>query len=91
MSDTTAIPHVLHFAPDGTAAGLYTERIDLHEIGRLDVCRATSVEFDDESQLWEVHDYTGHRLFTHRSRQACLDWERQHFNADHPTTPVSKP
>lgn len=90
MSESAAIPHVLYFAPDGTGAGLYTERVDLREIGRLDVCRATTVEFDDESQLWEVHDFTGHRLFQHPSRQTCLDWERRHFN-DGPTPTPQKP
>jgi len=87
MTASAPIQHVLHFAPDGTGAGLYTELVDLHEIGRLDVCRATTVAFDDTSQCWEVHDFTGHRLFTHRSRQACLDWERRHFNE----TPTPNP
>ena len=82
------IPHVLHFLPDGRGAGLYTELVDLREVGRLDVCRATTVEFDDKSQCWEVHDFTGHRLFSHRSRETCLDWERRHFNEEpQPTNP----
>jgi hypothetical protein len=89
MSENAVIPHVLHFAPDGTGAGLYTELVDLREIGRLDVCRATTVEFDDPSQLWEVHDFTGHRLFRHPSRQTCLDWERRHFNEEPNPTPAS--
>jgi hypothetical protein len=78
--------HVLHFTPDGSAAGLYTEAIDLNSIGRLEITRASSVEFNDDTQQWEVFDYLGVRQFSHRSRQACLDWERQSFNQPNPDT-----
>ena len=76
-------PDVLRFAPDGTGAGLYTERIDLRQIGPLEVVRASRVEFDAPSQRWEVRDLSGRRLHADPSRQACLDWERRHFN-QHP-------
>ena len=82
--------HVLHFTPDGVGAGLYTEAIDLHAIGQLEITRASNVEFNDDTQLWEVFDYLGVRRFSHRSRQACLDWERQSFNHTNPdTTPMT--
>ena len=79
-SATITIPEVIHFNPDGTGAGLYTELIDLKQIGRLDVTRASNIEFNDDNQQWEVFDYTGHRVFTHSSREECLRWERRHFN-----------
>lgn len=87
MSHTATIPEVIHFQPDGTGAGLYTELIDLREIGTLDVSRASNVEFNIEFQQWEVFDFTGRVVFTDPSRAACLRWERIHFNE----SPTSNP
>lgn len=82
---TTPIPEVIHFQPDGTGAGLYTERIDLKEIGVLDVNRASNVEFNPDTQQWDVFDYTGTRVHSDPSREACLRWERSFFNETLPT------
>lgn len=73
-------PEVIHFQPDGTGAGLYTEVIDLKEIGALDVSRASNVEFNPDTQQWEVFDYTGTKVFTDPSRETCLRREREYFN-----------
>ncbi len=81
------IPDTLHFQPDGTGAGLYTERIDLREIGDLEVVRASEIEFNAADQRWEVFDYTGSKVFSAPSREACLRWERAHFNQQ-PAGPV---
>ncbi len=86
MTSDTTIPEVLHFQPDGTGAGLYTEAIDLQQIGVLAVNRASEVEFNADTQQWEVFDYTGARVFTDPSREACLRWERRHFNQTDTTT-----
>ena len=82
------LPEVIHFNPDGTGAGLYTELIDLREIGSLEVIRASEIEFNETTQQWEVFDYTGTRVFTDPSREACLRWERQHFNQSQPSPPT---
>ena len=73
---------VLCFTPDGDGHGLYTEVIDLQTLGSLAVRRATVIEFNIGTQLWEVRHPDDPRavLFTHRSRQACLDWERLCFD-----------
>ena len=78
--NNSIIPEVIHFQPDGTGAGLYTELIDLKEIGVLDVSRASNIEFNVEFQHWEVSDFTGRVVFTDPSRENCLRWERIHFN-----------
>ena len=71
---------VLTFTPDGLGHGLYTEAIDLGVIGQLVVARATRIEFDNKSQYWRVYPAHGRKaLFNSPSRQACLDWEREHL------------
>ena len=68
------------FKPDGTGHGLYTEVIDLSTIGALEIHRATTIEFNNDSQAWEVKDNDGEILFGNPSRSACLEWEHQRFN-----------
>lgn len=84
---TSDIPHTLHFQPDGFGAGLYTELVDLREIGLLEVSRASEIEFNDATQEWEVFDYTGRKVHSDPSREACLRWERQTFNQPETTQP----
>lgn len=71
---------VLYFDEDGTGRCFYTEAIPLQELGLLSIQRTTHVEFNENSQCWEVLDLHGESAFQHPSRQACLDWEREYFN-----------
>lgn len=71
---------VLKFDPTGNGHCLFTEAIDLSSLGALEIARASSIEFNNQSQQWEVKSPEGERLFSHPSRQACLDWEHQYFN-----------
>jgi len=70
---------VLTFNPNGTGSCLYTELIDLHSIGRLEVSRASTIEFNNQTQRWEVKDHRGHLRFFARSRAACLEWEHNNL------------
>lgn len=70
----------LMFKPDGICVGLYTEMIDLSRIGRMKIVRATSIEFDNDKQVWRVKDMEGFPLFAASSRQKCLNWEQQYLN-----------
>ena len=67
---------VLTIAPNGTGSCLYTELIDLKSIGSLEVTRATQIEFNNETQFWEVKNLKGSVLYFSRSRTACLAWEQ---------------
>jgi hypothetical protein len=67
----------LRFDPGGHIGCLYTEAIDLRALGRLHVVRATDIRFNDSTQKWDVHDAaTGQLLFSHQSRNECLNWEQ---------------
>ena len=71
---------VLTFHQNGIVTGLYTEAIPLTELGYLTVERASSIEFNGTSQKWEVKSLDNKTLFSHHSRQTCLEWGHQQFN-----------
>jgi hypothetical protein len=72
---------VITFVPDGTARCLWTEAVPLHELGRLEVTRASNIEFNNSTQRWELKDRTGKVRFVAQSRSACLQWEQHHLQA----------
>jgi len=71
---------VLKFDATGSGHCLYTEAIDLSSLGALEIVRASSIEFNNQTRQWEVKGVEGAVLFSNPSRQACLDWEQQYFN-----------
>ena len=71
--------HTIAFTPDGMARCLWTEALPLHEIGRLEIIRATNIEFNNATQHWEVKDRKGKVRYFARSRSACLEWEHQNL------------
>ena len=85
----------LRFDCQGLVGCLYTELVDLRELGRLQVVRATEITFEPEDQTWEVRAAsTGGLLFSHNSRGECLRWEQEHLQprADEATaTPTIHP
>ena len=72
--------HLVH--PEGTAHCLWTEALPLHELGRLEVTRASNIEFNNATQQWEVKDRRGRIRFIAKSRSACLEWEQQNLQPD---------
>jgi hypothetical protein len=54
----------------------------LHELGRLQITRATTIEFNNSTQHWEVTDRKGKVQFISMFRKACLDWEQQNMQAE---------
>ena len=68
------------FSSDGNGHCLYTEAILLGSIGTLEIKRATNIEFNDHTQLWEVRDAKNNGiLFQNASREICLCWEHENF------------
>ena len=71
--------HTIIFSPDGTARCLWTEAVPLHELGRLEVSRASIIEFNNATQRWEIKDRKGKVRFFAMSRSSCLEWEQQNM------------
>ena len=49
----------ISFNHDGTAQCLWTDALPLHELGRLEIHCATNIEFNNQTQHWEVKDRKG--------------------------------
>lgn len=73
-------PVIMTITADGTARCLWTEALPLADLGRLDIKRATGIEFDNRVQAWRVYDGMGDCLYCSPSRDACLAWEQKHLN-----------
>ena len=72
----------ISFNIDGTAHCLWTEALPLHELGRLEITRASNIEFNNFIQRWEVKDRKGQVRFIAKSRSACLEWEQQNLQPE---------
>jgi hypothetical protein len=72
----------ISFKPDGTAQCLWTEALPLHELGRLEIHRATNIEFHNSMQHWDVIDSKGKVRFIAKSRSACLEGEQRNLQPD---------
>ena len=70
---------VISFSPDGSGRCLYSELIDLKQLGALQIQRASRIEFNNQKQRWELQNLKGRVLFFSRSRAVCLAWEQQHL------------
>ena len=71
--------NTIQFTPDGSAHCLWTDAISLHGLGRLEITRASNIEFDNVTQHWEVKDRRGKVRLIARSRTACLEWEHENL------------
>ena len=74
--------HTITFALDGTARCLWTEAVPLPELGRLEIQRASTVEFNAATQCWEVRLASNPDVvaFSNASRETCLNFERKTLN-----------
>ena len=61
----------------------FAEELDLAAIGPLTITRASTIEFNAASQLWEVRLASSPAtvVFSDPSREKCLVWERDKLNA----------
>jgi hypothetical protein len=75
---------VIQFAPDGTGSAVYTDALPLSDIGQLRMQRASTVEFNEASQEWEVRLASAPEVvaYTGPSREGCIAWEVAKLNRD---------
>lgn len=68
----------LWFKDDGTVTSVWHDVLTKLDLGPAKVKRASTIEFNDRRQVWEVR-LAGRRgvAFRHPSRTACLRWEKQ--------------
>lgn len=74
------MPEIVFKIAGGTIESLWQESIPMGEIaegGRMDVTRASSIEWS--GGLWRV-EIAGEVVFSHPSRNVCLEWEHDHIN-----------
>lgn len=67
----------IRIRPDGLIKCLYNDRFPLAKLGRLEVQRASHVEFNHATQQWEVRlaSDPARVAFTDPSRDKCIAWE----------------
>jgi len=74
-----AIP-VVEFDENGDVVTLYTDEIDLYELGVIgEVRRASHVEFDEARQEWMVLTPDGDVVHRDRNRERAIEWEIRNF------------
>jgi hypothetical protein len=66
---------------DGNITTLWTEAIPLQELGGLEICRASTIEFNATTQQWEVRfSKSTEVVFRDPSRAKCIAWEVEELN-----------
>ena len=67
--------------PTGAVICLHSDLIPLQTLGRLTTRRATTVEFNEAIQEWQVKEPgCGAVYYSHPSRENCLKWEHRTFS-----------
>lgn len=68
---------VLEIDETGNVSCLYTDEINLYDIGMVqNVTRASHIEFDEQTQEWIViHAKSCEILFRHKNRESAIEWE----------------
>lgn len=69
------------FTPEGQARCVYTEQIDLRQLGKLDIKRATTIEPHLNGWKATILDAPKGNYFYAPTRQQCMDWEVQYLES----------
>lgn len=71
----------LQITPEGGIRMLADDAVDLRPFGRVDVQRASHVEFSESEQAWFVQSAKSGQVLASgfESRGAALAWEKDYF------------
>jgi predicted RNA-binding Zn-ribbon protein involved in translation (DUF1610 family) len=77
---------IIDFFPDGTAKAIYSEEIDLEQLGKLDIRRASHVEPDADGLWWvDLSPVNGPQLGPFAKRSQALsaehEWLERHLHS----------
>lgn len=71
----------LQITASGGIRMLHSDKVDLRQFGKVDVSRASHVEFDHTYQEWVVTSAkTGQILWSERKRADALKWEAEYYS-----------
>lgn len=74
---------IIQFHPNGQRFAIWTEEVPLEQLGTLTTKRASNIERNDETGLWEVTmAWEDAPRFAHKSRKTCLAWEVDYIHAN---------
>ena len=77
----TKIRTTFEITPDGNLQGLYTDHVDLFNIGKVTkVRKASNVEFNESKQTWEVSAIDGTVIHENKNREAAIEFEIEAFS-----------
>jgi len=62
---------------NGDLHGVHSGLVETLDLGSFIISRASSVEFNNHTQMWEARDLNGKVMASHASRQKTLDMEKQ--------------
>jgi hypothetical protein len=65
---------------DDTIECLYKDDLGLQDIGTLRIGRASNIEFNNDTQLWDVH-IDGEVKHSHAERSQAIEWEVDYFQS----------
>ena len=73
---------VLEILPSGNVRSLYSNKINLSKLGKATIRRASHVEFNNKSRMWEVRSAKTKALIfaTQGSREDALEFEVEYYS-----------
>ena len=73
--------HIMSCLSDGTVRCLWTDALPLPELGSVNVERASTIEFNNATKLWEL-TIDGKVVHSNAHRDSCIAWEVAHIQSN---------